>query len=200
MSTQHETNPSLSASSGALQAPNNNNNFSNDEKEKKNPNRGNGTENPTTSDENHNKNVTSRPVHESLHFSPSQRDPDSLLTGTDLLAPFKRLTVENEFQSTVQQQIDYPGLQMAARNHRPRVISKPEQGPAAQEERNMWDTIKADMMRADGLRKESIELVKRLIQLRARFGNDWKSMFVGFRPLPGPLTSTFVGSFMPWSP
>lgn len=67
---------------------------------------------------------------------------------------------------------------MAARNNRPRTgFSKPEQGAAAQEERDMWERVKADMMRAHGLKKQSDELEKQVIQIKARTGGDWKSMF-----------------------
>lgn len=70
------------------------------------------------------------------------------------------------------------GIQMAARNNRPRMgFSKPEQGAAAQEERDMWERVKADMMRANGLKKQSDELEKQLIQMKARISGDWKSTF-----------------------
>lgn len=67
---------------------------------------------------------------------------------------------------------------MAARNNRPRMgFPKPEQGAAAQEERDMWERVKVDMMRANGLKKQSDELEKQLIQMKARIGGDWKSRF-----------------------
>lgn len=52
---------------------------------------------------------------------------------------------------------------------------KPEQGAAAQEERDMWERVKVDMMRANGLKKQSDELEKQLLQMKARIGSDWKS-------------------------
>lgn len=65
---------------------------------------------------------------------------------------------------------------MAARNNRPRTgFAKPEQGAAAQEERDMWERVKADMMRAHGLKKQSDELEKQVLQMKARTGGDWKS-------------------------
>ena len=67
---------------------------------------------------------------------------------------------------------------MAARNNRPRMgFPKPEQGAAAQEERDMWERVKVDMMRANGLKKQSDELEKQLVQMKARIGGDWKSRY-----------------------
>lgn len=204
MPTQDGTNPSLVARSGALSEDNDqnesNNSISNDENEKENSNRGNGTENPTTGDKNPNKYVTSRPVHGSLQVPSSGKDSDPL--STDLALPSsssERITAEEEFQFLVRQQVGHPGVQMAARNNRPRTGFKPEQGAAAQEERNMWETIKSDMMRANSLQKQSNELVKQLNNLKARCGNDWKSMFVSVLYMPFLLTATFVGSFKRWA-
>lgn len=41
----------------------------------------------------------------------------------------------------------------------------------------MWERVKVDMMRANGLKKQSDELEKQLSQMKARIGGDWKSRF-----------------------
>ena len=81
---------------------------------------------------------------------------------------------------------------MAARNNRPRMgFSKPEQGAAAQEERDMWERVKADMMRANGLKRQSDELEKQIIQVKAKIGVDWKSKFtLSVDPVPHIVASS----------
>lgn len=41
----------------------------------------------------------------------------------------------------------------------------------------MWERVKADMMRAHGLKKQSDELEKQLVHMKVRIGGDWKSRF-----------------------
>ena len=79
---------------------------------------------------------------------------------------------------------------MASRNSKPRTNSRPEQGAAAQEERNMWEIIKADMLRAHGLKKQSDDLFKLVNDAKAKVGGDWKSRFDPVLYIP-PVSHSF---------
>ncbi len=124
-----------------------------------------------------NNNAVGNPVHGSPN---TRRESSRLLHHRNFptsSSSSRRITVEEEYQSIVQGAVEDLRGDMAARNNRPRAgFPKPEPG-AAQEETNMWETIKADMMRANGLKRQSDEKLRLYTNLRARIGD---------------LTSTFM--------
>jgi hypothetical protein len=157
------------------------NNVSDDGEEKESPNK--------TSDINDAKNVTSNLDHDSSNEI--QKEATILpITPAPCILPsvVRRPTREEEFQQIVQQKSDNPDSVMAARNNRPRAgFAKPEQGAAAQEEMNMWETIKADMMRAHNLKTQSDEKMRQQNELKARIGDLRKSKFMSVLRMSNPL-------------
>lgn len=113
----------------------------------------------------------------------------------------RRLTREDEFKQIILNVSENPHRRMASRNNRPRAsFAKPEQGAAAQEEMNMWERIKADMMRANTFRKQSDEKMRLYDEAKERIGNLKQSTFRSVLRIPDPVIIHYDGLMSDYLP